>query len=364
MLSERTGRRGRTGRGCVAWACRAAKREPGTRAPSPGPTGLKGLGLSDMPRGGNLSSTRRPAAHRLLWVLALLVLAILLGGCRRALPEDVAALVDGRPISTEHLRRAAQLTNLIREATPQEKEVLKKVLRQLIREELILEDAERLGLMVTEAELAQRMDEIRADYPDQTFEDTLIKDFQLKDEWKEQVRRTMLIEKAFQMEVRNRIRPDPKAWRSLYETHRAELVKPMAVRFLHITTDSRAKTEKARQRVLSGEDFERVTRDNRDPKAALLQEPAEWIDPRYLPEEVRKAVEATPPGRISPVVESEYGYSIFKVLEVRPSRPMTLEEAAAHLRRQYQALMETRLLEEWLTRLEEKAKIRIQPGLS
>jgi parvulin-like peptidyl-prolyl isomerase len=264
----------------------------------------------------------------------------------------------------EQLRRAAQLTTLIREATPEEREVLKSVLHQLVREELILEEAERLGLSVTEAELAQRMDEIRADYPDQTFEDTLVKDFQLKDEWKAQVRRTLLIEKAFQLEVKNRIRPDPKALEALYETHRAELVKPMAVRFLHITTDARAKTEKARQRVLSGEDFERVARDNQAPEAALLQEPAEWIDPRYLPDRVRKAVEATPLGRVSPVVESEYGYSIFKVLEVRPARPMTLEEAAAHLRRQYQALMETKLLEEWLTRLEKKAKIRIQPGLS
>lgn len=306
----------------------------------------------------------RLAAFRPAGLLSLLVLALLASGCGRTFPDDVAALVDGRPISMERLRRAADLPILVREASPDEIEVLKKVLHQLIREELMLEAAEQSGVQVTEAELAQRMDEIRADYPDQTFEETLVKDFQLKDEWKDQVRRTLLMEKAFQTEVRDRVQPDPKAWEALYETHRDELVKPMAVRFLHITTDSKAKAEKALKRTRAGEDFERVAREYRDREAVLDQAPADWIDPRHLPEEICTAIETTQPGKISPVVESDYGFSIFKVLEIRPARPMTLEEAASHLRRRYQTEMESKLLEEWLDRLEEKAKIRIHPGLS
>ncbi|MBW2060819.1 MAG: peptidylprolyl isomerase [Deltaproteobacteria bacterium] len=301
---------------------------------------------------------------RLKILLIAVSSVICLTGCATDVGEDVAALVNGRPIKMEHLSHALHSSSGLQDTTEHEGKVIEKILEQLIEEELILQEAEKLKVNITQAELARKVSEIKADYPGQSFEEMLIKEYLLMDEWLESLKRSLLITKIIETEVKSRVNINPQEWQALYETHRSELIHPPLVRVEHITCLTKAEAEKALRRIRSGQDFGTIAQNYKDRDAGSLKEVIGWINPNNLPSELGQAILETKPGLVSEVVESRYGFTIFKVLEVKPARPMSLKEVEAYLHRLIIARQEAEILTEWIKELRANAKIKINPLLT
>ena len=64
-------------------------------------------------------------------------------------------------------------------------------------------------------------------------------------------------------------------------------------------------------------------------------------------------------GRISPVVQTEYGFHVIKVSNRQAARTQTLNEATPEIRKRLLAEREAKRLSEWLKETRRKASIRI-----
>jgi hypothetical protein len=79
------------------------------------------------------------------------------------------------------------------------------LLNQLMVEMIILERAEELGLNISDEELAKAVADIKIDYPEDTFEKTLLEFAVSYESWEAQLRKRLLMEKVVDSELKNQI---------------------------------------------------------------------------------------------------------------------------------------------------------------
>lgn len=91
------------------------------------------------------------------------------------------------------------------------------LLNQLMVEMIILERAEELGLNISDEELAKAVADIKIDYPEDTFEKTLLEFAVSYESWEAQLRKRLLMEKVVDSELKNQIVITPEDIAKYYE---------------------------------------------------------------------------------------------------------------------------------------------------
>ena len=99
------------------------------------------------------------------------------------------------------------------EAFPGEQEISPKalndlrmrVLNQLTEELIITERAKDLNLRISETELNQAVEAIKADYPDNTFEETLLENAVSFEVWKQKLMKRLLVQKVIAKELVDKV---------------------------------------------------------------------------------------------------------------------------------------------------------------
>lgn len=102
------------------------------------------------------------------------------------------------------------------------------ILRELIDNEILMQRAEKLGLLATDEEINSKLAEIKAPYTQEEF-DKRLKDRNLTlDDFKRDLRRSITIEKVLNKEVTSKINISDEDITSYYNQHKAEfnLIEP------------------------------------------------------------------------------------------------------------------------------------------
>ena len=285
------------------------------------------------------------------------VLVVLLGACQPEMGEDEVARVNGRPITSGELaarQRVWAVTPMSKADTPG---LRRTALNQLIEEELILQAAEKAGIKVSDKELDSRIDQIKKDFPRDSFEEMLIREYIDYEAWRENFRRRMIIEKATRVEATKRIKPDPEKWRAFFEANRVVSEPSRRIKVIHLTLADRDRAVAALKKIKSGKDFEKTARKE---TGGPVGEPI-WVYPSMLPADMADVLKFVEPGQVTEVVKSEFGYSIFKILDAeKPERPDPVL-VMARIRRQFRHIQEDEAFREWVAELKQNAKIIINP---
>ena len=94
-----------------------------------------------------------------------------------------------------------------------------RLLNQLMVEMIILERAEELGLEISNEELEQAAAEIKKDYPEDTFEKTLLEFAVSYESWEIRLRNRLLMEKVVDRELKDHIVINPEDIAAYYKKH-------------------------------------------------------------------------------------------------------------------------------------------------
>jgi hypothetical protein len=94
-----------------------------------------------------------------------------------------------------------------------------RVLNQLTEELLISEYARSVGLQVTDEELDQAVAGIKADYPDNTFEETLLENAVSFQGWRQKLGRRLLVEKVIAKELVDQVAITSEDVAAYYQAH-------------------------------------------------------------------------------------------------------------------------------------------------
>ena len=278
----------------------------------------------------------------------VLVLLAALAGCDRSAPANVAATVNGRAITYAQLDKQfeAQFTGAPGERSSGDQEQIQKleVLRTLIDNEIMLQRAEKLGLMAGDADVDAKFNELKAPYTQEEFQKQLDARKMTVDELKAQLRRDLSVQKLFNKEITSQITITDKDISDFYTANKASfnLAEPqihMAQILVTPTPDPNVRNlkndkardeEQARKKIQSiaarlrqGEDFAMLAQNySEDPNSSQNGGDLGFVPESALEKanvELRRTLMALGPGETTAPLHTAEGYRILRLITREPA---------------------------------------------
>jgi peptidyl-prolyl cis-trans isomerase C len=312
--------------------------------------------------------------HRLPSAAALMAAALLAlmpaCGCGHekapAAAERVLAVVNGEPVTLGQLEHRMELLNLGFDNVSSDEgegEARLEALSQLIDEAVCLQEAKRLGITVTPAEVESHVSQQYKDFPKGALENELSRSGLSMEEFKDEARKKLIIEKLIDSQVYSRLDTTDTALKAFFRKHKDEFRRPMQVRARQIVVESEQEARDILKEIKAGADFAETAK-----KRSLSPDSEAGGDLGYfskgdMPPEFEEVVFRMKKGELSGVVHTPYGYHIFLVEDIRPALNPHYEDVKALVRKRYLANVGEAAYKDWQSALRAKASIEIHPEL-
>jgi parvulin-like peptidyl-prolyl isomerase len=305
----------------------------------------------------------RSCLRPLISILSILMITAILSACQKAMPPDIVAQVNSDSITVTAF--TAELFPLVEgyqnPPTRQEevdfKNLKKALLDQLIEKRLVLNEANKMGITVSDDELEDAFASIKRSYPLGRF-DEVVRDEAARRQWKESLHQRLLIEKVINRVSQLTSPIDEPTLRKYYKKHRSEFVVPEQVRVRQIVVKDRQEAEGLLRRIKRGDSFEELARRHSIGPEAEMGGDLGFFGHGDMPEEF-DVVFSLKAGETSAIVQSPYGYHIFQVVARRGQSEPNFEEVKEQVRKMMVREEEDKIFRDWLKKIKKRASIRV-----
>ncbi|HOX44220.1 MAG TPA: peptidylprolyl isomerase [Myxococcota bacterium] len=300
-------------------------------------------------------------------IAALAATALLGAGCPSGGPppqpaEEWPAVINGEPIRLAEFQAA--FSGLVQAgkgffSDPETaRRVKRDLLERMIDERLLLQEARHRQVSVDPALAQASLELLGRQYPREVLAQDLKAGGRSLEQYRADTLATLTIQRLLKQEVLDRIAISREDVDGYYQLHKERFVRPEEVRVLQIVTRTEAEAEELRKQITQrGASFEELAR-----KHSLGPEAARGGDLGFFPRgRMPPAIEEVAfklwPGQVSKVTPSPYGFHLFKLVEQRPARALSLNDARQEIER---TLIEERAKEAesfFVRTLREKATI-------
>jgi len=290
------------------------------------------------------------------FAIAVATLVAVSGGCNKTAPANVAAQVNNRAITYSDIDKQLELQFAGAQDRPTGDELnIRKLelLRTLIDSEIMLQRAEKLGLMATDADVEAKLNELKAPYTVEQFQKQLDMRKMSADDLKAQIKRDQSVAKLLNKEIKSRISISDQEINEFYNTNKASFNLPepqIRLAQIVVTAGQDAQTRNLKNdnavneegamkkiqtleaRIRQGEDFNMLAQNfSEDPNSApnggdlgfFPESALEKADPN-----LRKLVMQLVPGQTSNVIRTADGYRIIKLIVREPAGQRQLSDPA------------------------------------
>jgi peptidyl-prolyl cis-trans isomerase C len=275
-------------------------------------------------------------------------------GCAsRTAPSPVIALVNDREIRQSDFERffALKMGELV--GADASDSLKSQLLDEYLRRRLALDEAARVGLTVTETEIEQAAQE-----------NPQLKTGAVTSGAREEFAADLLAQKYYHQVLQRNVRIPPEEIQQYIERNQARLTQRAGFYAREIRVQSKEEADRLHLEVTEGRrDFAAVARLHSDAPNAE-QGGLNRYDEGQLPSVLERAIQPLRPGDVSPVIESNFGFHIFKLerrIQPHPieGRRSQLDERRAELAEELIARKNQEALDQLLERLLSSATIKI-----
>lgn len=242
------------------------------------------------------------------------------------------------------------------------RQLQQRFLEEEIERVLLLKEASRLGIEVEAGAVDAEMAKIRADYPGEKFRLMLATRSLTPDALRASIEEKLKLDALLARLLKDKIALVTEAEvEAFYGVHREEFHTPARVKMRQIVVPTGEEARRVREEILVGLDFSEAAR-----RYSTTPDAAHGGDLGYFAKGVMPSVfdeygfEAKP-GLVSQVVESEYGYHLFLVLDRIEPAEQPLDEVRELIRRRLTAQRAERAREDFLAGLVTSHRILRQP---
>jgi len=246
-------------------------------------------------------------------------------------------------------------------------EVRQNIIQKLVNDKLLLTEAKRREVQVSERELEDKVDEVRARFSsEKEFMATLAQENMLLSDLKDQYRERMMIDKLIDAEIRRKISVAPHEVLNFYEESKQKFSEPERVKLRSLLirvnggrTDEAALelSREILERLNEGGDFALLAQEYSDGPYADSGGDMGWVRKGELMKKIDTLVFNMQPGEISGVLKTNLGYHIFKVEEKAAAQIMSFDEAKDVAEQMLFTKKTEEKLKEWLKQLKKNAYI-------
>ncbi|MFH1783239.1 MAG: peptidylprolyl isomerase [Candidatus Omnitrophota bacterium] len=292
--------------------------------------------------------------------------------------EKFAAKVNG--VGIKNITMEAAMTNFIEnqkffgvEVKEEEKGKLKEdILNELISAELLYQRSKEAKLGDLEKEISDQLESMRKGFgSEENFKKVLSERNISINDLKDDIRKGIYITNFLEKEIYSKINITEEDKKKEFEANRERLAEPEKRKVQHIllrTDPSFNEVEKSlaieelkglRERALKGEDFRKLAIENSEDNSSTNGGEIDYFSRDEVVKSFGDTAFSMKKDEVSEVVESEFGYHLIKLLDIKPARDLSYEEVKEDLGRYLLTLRRKEVLDTFVEGLKKEAKITV-----
>jgi peptidyl-prolyl cis-trans isomerase C len=306
-------------------------------------------------------TTLAPAA-----LVAAIPLLVVLSTVRPAAAADIAARVNGAPITETQVK---DLTERIANSNPHGAPASREeALQSLIDMEVLSQQAKREHVEPPAAEVDQQLDQIKEHYPSpDAFQQALSANHTTETALRQEIAKNLAVQKLLDEHVAVKLPAGAAA--AFYKANPDKFQHPAEVRASHIlfrvgaggdTAAAKKKAEAALQRLKKGEDFAKLARElSEDPGSAKQGGDLGFFPREAMVKPFADAAFGLKKGEMSGLVQTQFGFHIIKVTDTRAAGLTPLADVQARVEKYLDAQERAKRERAYVDALKKKAKIEV-----
>lgn len=176
--------------------------------------------------------SKKSSVWAALAAIIVIVAGLSLAGCNKGgAGADVMARVNGHKITQPEVEKyyKNQIAGAPQQPSTEQADNLRlSILRELINNEILMQRAEKLGLLATDEEVDSKVNEAKAPYTQEQFDARLKERGITMDDFRRDLRRSLTIDKVINKEITSKINVTDSDISAYYNQHKAEfnLIEP------------------------------------------------------------------------------------------------------------------------------------------
>jgi parvulin-like peptidyl-prolyl isomerase len=278
----------------------------------------------------------------------------------------VAAEVGGDKITVTDLRKEMKFMERQfrvggrKSLTSEELLVLKiKALNRIIRDTLLVKEADRNNIQLSRDEYESALQEAKNGYQEESFHRLLSTERISIEEWENRFKNNLLIKKLITTMGNSKVPVSEGGLQRYYEDHPEEFRKGERARFFHIMVETEAEARDIRKQLKSEKkNFSTLAQKySRSPEGAKGGDLG-YFEAGELPVEFA-GIFKLKGNQISEVIHTPRGYHIFKVIDKKEARKMSLEESLKTVQGRLLREAQDKVFQDWLVKLKNNVDIKI-----
>lgn len=278
--------------------------------------------------------------------------------------NNVGLVVGTRHITTDKLKTDMDFISTGIEVPDQQRGPIKKqLIEQCINYYLILEYGKEHGIAVSENQVQNTLREIRKEYSDAAFNEALLRGYVGLEEWENRLKEQLLVKKIIQKITEGISQPNYQEIKQYFEANQEEFRSPKMIEFRQVLTRTREEAGLLLERLRNGEKMSELAKKHSIAPEAEIGGKVGWVAEENLSESMGKVLFSMSQGKISPIVETPYGYHIFEVLSVRPSGIKELSDVIEEIHSKLMVQKRKVFLKKWLDDLRDHFEVKINQNL-
>jgi peptidyl-prolyl cis-trans isomerase C len=322
------------------------------------------------------------------WLVSLLlgVSLMVVAGCSAAEPvaniepeSKKVAVFEGGEVTLGELQEFAQQSGAgdLSPGSPQYEAIVAQLMPQLVDIEIAKAYAEEQGITVSDAEVDEEIETIKDQIAQQAqaqgqdvdreeaFEGALQQAGLTEEELREQLREQLPVQEV-QERVTGGAGPSQEEVERFYEENKAaQFTTPESrcTRHILFNKDQKKKAEEVKKQLQDGGDFAQLAKEfSQDPGSAEQGGDLGCIGKGETVPNFEEAVFGAEQGEIVGPVETEFGYHVIEVTDVREEATQPLSEVEAEIREQLTTDAQAQEFTTWLQKQREQRNVKYLPG--
>ncbi len=308
----------------------------------------------------------------LITLIILMIISLsLVSGCglreKGGEEDEVLATVDGAAVTLSEYKSALEkLKSQLPKGDSLDPDGIKtlkmNLLNQLIEKKLLMTEAKKLGISVSESEINEQINKIMGEYPDTATFNSRMKEENIDiASWKKEIEYQIMLDKLVKTVAGSNITVTPEEIRKYYDDHLDQYNSPTRVRVLQIMLETREQAQTILDELKKGTDFSELAK-----TYSISPDSEKGGDLGYFSEDEMPPAFAVAfkmkPGEVSGVVESEYGFHIFKLIDRREAKMLSLEEARPEIEEKLKRAKSEEKYGVWFEQIRKNKKIEVNPS--
>ena len=311
----------------------------------------------------------RSIVHGLLSIVLPLPLLLLLS-CSPSKPSSpTLALVNGEKMPLSDFQKALdweqwKFGTEVSLSDSRAQQLKTKAMDSLLKDRLLLQEAKKRNITVSELEIEKSVESVRKNYPNQDDFEKLLRSKGLTvEDFRQQRIQELTIKKLMEAVTKEQLSLTMDRLKKYYEEHLTEFQHPDQVRARQLVTDSAEKAESLRAMIVNGTPFEEVAK-----KYSLSPDRKKggnlgWFGKGEMPLEFEQVCFRLNNGELSSVIKTPYGYHLFEVLEKRGAGQLPFDEVRESIQTKIMETEGRAAFQKWYEQIRSQAKIEVHTDL-